>query len=334
MDYILKLTPIAPYIILLAGFFFLIKGADMFVDGCSAIAAIFHIPTIIIGLTIAALGTSAPEAAVSITSSIKGANAMAVSNVIGSNIFNLLVVIGLCSVVKPLFVSSTIVKRDYPISLAVTAVMLLLCVNFFINGLNAGSISRIDGILLIVLFAAYIALLIRDTLKERKNLNSNSEDEDAVKLPVGKSLIYIIAGAAAIAFGGEFVVDSATAIAESFNLSPTLIGLTIVALGTSLPELVTSIVAACKGENDMAVGNVVGSNIFNILFVLGGAAAISPINVADVSNPMFTIYDMIILFVFTVIVYIFILFKKDVNRLEGAFMFFMYAGYMVYIIMR
>ena len=333
MEYILTLTPLAPYVILFIGFFFLIKGADMFVDGCSAIAAIFHIPSIIIGLTIAALGTSAPEAAVSITSSIKGANAMAVSNVIGSNIFNLLVVIGLCSVVKPLLVSSTIIKRDYPICIAVTIFMLLLCVDFFTDKLNPGKISRADGIILLVLFAAYTALLIHDTLKERKAGNTGME-ESAARLSAWKSTLYIIIGALAIAAGGEFVVDSATAIAESFNLSATLIGLTIVALGTSLPELVTSIVAACKGENDMAVGNVVGSNMFNILFVLGGAAAISPINLATVTNPLFTVYDMIILFVFTIIVYIFILLRKDVSRLEGAFMFFMYLGYLAYIIMR
>lgn len=332
MNNILDLSPVVPYIILIAGFILLIKGADYFVDGCSSIAAIFHIPPIIIGLTIVSLGTSAPEAAVSITSSIKGANAMAVSNVIGSNIFNLLMVIGVCAIIKPVPVARNIITRDYPICIAITMLMLLLGVNFFTNGLAACTLGTIDGLVLLIIFVLYILMLIKDTMKNRQNTVTEESDTKTISVP--KSLIFIVLGAAGIAVGGDFVVDSASAIALSFNLSPTLIGLTIVAVGTSLPELVTSIVASSKGANDLAVGNVVGSNIFNILFVLGSAAAISPINLGNIANPMFTVYDMIILLILTLVVYVFILVKKDVSRIEGFFMVIMYSVYMVYIVKR
>lgn len=337
MNNLISMSPVMPYIVLLAGFVLLIKGADYFVDGCSSVARLFHIPPIIIGLTIAAFGTSAPEAAVSITSSLKGANAMAVSNVLGSNLFNLLIVIGACSIIKPIKVSIDIIKRDYPINIVITVVMLLICTNYFSNGFNIGVIGRFDGILLLVIFTGYILLLIKNTLKNRKlekQNNSFIENDNNSTVSVSKSIFFIIAGAAAIAFGGNCVVDSATSIAESFNVSQTLIGLTIVALGTSLPELVTSLVAAKKGENDLAVGNVVGSNLFNILFVLGIAATVSPIHIEVIANPLFTIYDTIFLLTVSIIVYLFILLKKNINRIEGALMVLIYAGYLVYIIQR
>ncbi len=332
MDTILNMSPVIPYIVLVAGFILLIKGADFFVDGCSAIATIFRIPPVIIGLTIVSMGTSAPEAAVSITSSVKGANAMAVSNVIGSNMFNLLMVIGICSLIKPTKVAANIIARDYPICIVITILMLFMGINFFTDGLNACPVGRVDGLILLVIFVSYILLLVKDAIKNRTN--TSSEETSGKNISIPKNIIFIICGAAGIAVGGDFVVDSASAIATSFNISDTLIGLTIVALGTSLPELVTSIVASSKGQNDLAVGNVVGSNIFNILFVLGSAAAISPVDLGGIANPMFTVYDMIILMIVTIIVYFFILFKKDVSRLEGFLMVSMYAGYMVYIIIR
>ena len=332
MDNILNLSPIVPYLILILGFVLLVKGADYFVEGCSSVATRFRIPPIIIGLTIAALGTSAPEASVSITSSIKGANAMAVSNVIGSNIFNLLIVIGICAVIKPIIVSNDIIVRDYPISIIATILMLLFSVNFFTKGFTANTLGRIDGIILLTVFILYVLLLIKNTLKERA-LTKDSETT-APTMSIAKSIICIIGGAAAIAIGGSFVVDSAKAIALSFNISETLIGLTIVALGTSLPELVTSVVAASKGENDLAVGNVVGSNIFNILFVLGLASALCPIDLSAIANPMFTIYDTVILLGVTLIANAFILFKKNVSRIEGAIMVIIYIAYLAYIIVR
>lgn len=333
---ILECTPFMPYIILIIGFVLLIKGADYFVDGCSSVAKTFHIPSIIIGLTIAAFGTSAPEAAVSITSSLKGANDMSVSNVIGSNIFNILMVIGVCSVIKPLSVSGTIIKRDFPICIIVTVIMLLMAADCFLHGFTASVISRIDGILLLAIFTGYIFLLIHNTLSARKKYSSGIHDnEDDIKImSVPKSMVCIVAGAIAVLAGGEFVVDSASVIALSFGLSNTFIGLTIVAIGTSLPELVTSVIASTKGENDLALGNVVGSCLFNILFVLGIAAAVSPINLSDITDSGFILYDIIILTAITVIAYIFSLIKKNITKAEGAVMVFMYACYMIYIVIR
>ena len=334
MSDILSFSPAMPYIILVAGFVLLIKGADFFVDGCSSVARTLHIPSIIIGLTIVALGTSAPEAAVSITSSLKEANDMSVSNVIGSNFFNLLMVVGVCSLIKPLKVSSDIIKRDFPISLIVTLIMLLMATDCFSNGLNASLFSRIDGIILLIIFTCYIFLLIFNTLKRKNDGRDSSDDEEIKVLSAPVTIIYIIGGIVAIVSGGDFVVDSASEIARSFGLSNTLIGLTVVALGTSLPELVTSIVASVKGENDLALGNVVGSNLFNILFVLGIATLVSPIDLSVITNSIFTIYDIIILIAVSVLSYIFTLLKKDVSRTEGSCMVLMYICYMVYIITR
>lgn len=324
---------ILPYIILLIGFLLLIKGADYFVDGCSSVAKALHIPSIIIGLTIVSCGTSAPEAAVSITSSLKGANDMSVSNVIGSNIFNLLVVVGVCALIKPLKVSSEIIKRDFPICIIITVLMLIMATDCFVNGLSASVFSHIDGIILLIVFAGYLVLLVVNTLQSRNNSSTN-EDEEIKTLSAPLTILYIVGGAVAIMFGGDFVVDSASEIARSFGLSNTLIGLTIVALGTSLPELVTSVVASTKGENDLALGNVVGSNIFNILFVLGIAATVSPIDLSSIVNSIFTVYDIIILIAFMGISYIFTLIKKDISKCEGALMLIMYTGYMAYIITR
>ena len=331
IDSILGFSPVMPYIVLLVGFALLIKGADLFVDGCSAVAKTFGIPTIIIGLTIVAIGTSAPEAAVSITSSIKGANDMSAGNVIGSNMFNLLMVVGVCAVIKPIKVSSDIIKRDFPLSLVVTIILILFSINIASFSFDASVINRVEGIILLVILVGYLAFLVINVLK---NKQSSSDDNDSKTLSVPKSIVFIIIGAACIAFGGDFVVDSATEIARSFNISNTLIGLTVVALGTSLPELVTSIVAAGKGENDLAVGNVVGSNIFNILFVLGTAAAISPIDLGSIANPQFLIIDMLVLLFVSALFYIFLLIKKDINRIEGAVLVLIYAGYLVYIIKR
>lgn len=335
MHNLLAASPVMPYIILILGFVLLIKGADLFVDGCVGVAKLFSIPSVIIGLTIVAFGTSAPEAAVSITSALKGANAMAVSNVLGSNIFNLLIVIGVCSVIKPVKVTRDIIKRDYPISIIITILLLFLSTDFFTHGMNAGSLGLPSGLILLVLFFAYIIILINNTLRSRKNSDENEiEDEEEKPLSVPKCIIYILLGICGIAFGGDFVVDSATNIATTFHISETLIGLTIVALGTSLPELVTSIVAAHKGENDLALGNVVGSNIFNILMVLGMSATVCPINLAGISNPIFTIYDTLILLGVTVVVYVFVLIKNNINRLEGSIMVLMYSSYLAYIILR
>lgn len=306
------------YVWLLIGFVLLVKGADFFVEGSSSVAKLLRIPSIVIGLTIVAFGTSAPEAAVSITAAISQQNEIAVGNVVGSNIFNLLMVLGCCAVVLPTVIDKKLLLKDYPFSLIITVVLLLL-VAFDLH------INRLDGIILLGFFAYFLFRTVHQALKGRTDA---AEDNIKVLNPF-LSAVYILGGLAAIVAGGDLVVDSASEIAATFGLSQNLIGLTIVAMGTSLPELVTSIVAARKGETGLALGNVVGSNIFNILFVLAASAAISPIPVQ-----MTSVYDLILLLVFSGITWLFCKSKYEVNRLEGASMILMYAAYMVYIILR
>jgi cation:H+ antiporter len=305
---------------LIAGFILLIKGADFFVDGSSSVAKRFRIPSMIIGLTIVAMGTSLPECAVSITASISNNNALAVSNAVGSNIFNLMVVCGACALFAPLSVGIKTLKKEFPFSVACALLLLVM-------GYIGTALGRIDGIILIAIFSAYLIWMIMSAKKARQNSLDNDGDYEI--LPIWKCLLFIIGGAAAIKFGGDFVVDGATVVAKSLGLSQTLIGLTVVALGTSLPELVTSIVAARKNEVDMAVGNVIGSNIFNILLVLGIASAISPI--AFITENMI---DIIILIAFSILVWLFAWTKKEIRRTEGIIMLLAYLGFMIYICLR
>lgn len=308
---------------LIIGFVLLIKGADFFVDGSSAIAKRFHVPSIIIGLTIVAMGTSLPECAVSITASITNNNTLAVSNVTGSNIFNLMMVCGVCALFRPLPINKGTLKREFPFSIICAGLMLAL-------GCIGMTLSRIDGIIFCVLFIGFIGWMVHSAIKARKEMPGvEHEGEEVLPLPVWQSCLCIVGGAAAIAVGGDWVVDSAVVIATAFNISQTIIGLTVVALGTSLPELVTGIVAARKGEVDMAMGNVIGSNIFNILFVLGAAAAISPIPFL-----MENVYDIIVLFAVSILVWIYGWTKKEITRLEGLSMVVIYLAYTVYICIR
>lgn len=326
MNEILQSVPFA-VVLLIIGFVFLVKGADAFVEGCSSVAKRFHVPTLIIGMTIVAMGTSLPETAVSITASISGNNALAVSNAVGSNIFNLMVVVGVCAVLTPVAVQVGILKRDFPLSIACAILLLIL-------GAIGMMLGHVDGAVFIVLFAFFILYMIRSA-KNAGNGAEGEEDEllaEAEKMSVmsvPKSLIYIVAGGVAIALGSDWVVDGATTVASAMGISQTLIGLTVVAFGTSLPELATSIVAAKKKEVDMALGNVIGSNIFNILMVLGIASAISP--VAFLTE---NIIDIVILIIFSVIVWVLAWTKKELNRKEGILMLVLYAAYVVYICIR
>lgn len=315
-------------VLLLAGFVLLVKGADVFVDGSSSIAKFLKIPTIVIGLTIVAFGTSAPEAAVSIIAGIKGSNDIAVGNVIGSNMFNLLVVLGISAAIKSVAIDSQIIKRDYPFMLLATLVLTLFSVTAFFGGETGNSISRIEAFVLLALMAVFLYLVISAALRTRKE-NTAALEEDKPKYGIVKSIIFTVGGLAGIIIGGQLVVDSASDIALRLGMSETLVGLTIVAIGTSLPELVTSIVAAKKGESDIAIGNVVGSNVFNILFVLAASAAITPMNINGQS-----LFDLVILSVATVIAYVFCVTQKKVNRPEGIILVLMYAGYMTYAIVR
>lgn len=316
-------APLALVMVLLViGFVFLVKGADFFVEGSSSVAKRFNVPSLIIGLTIVAMGTSLPETAVSVTASLVDNNALAVSNAVGSNIFNLMVVIGFCAVMTPVAVDKQTLKRDFPFS--VLCAVLLLALGFI--GMELG---HVDGAILLVLFAVYIIVLVRIALKH-KNSGVAVEEEGEIKLlSMSRSLIYIVLGGASIAVGGDMVVDSASRIAIDFGMSQTLVGLTIVSIGTSLPELVTSIVAARKNEVDMALGNAIGSNIFNFLMVLGIASAISPI--AFITE---NIIDIIILIVFSIVVWIMAWTKTKLNKGEGLIMLALYIAYAVYICVR
>ena len=243
------------YLLLLIGFVLLIKGADFFVEGSSSLAKILKVPSVIIGLTIVAMGTSAPEASVSINAALSGSNDIAISNVVGSNIFNGLVVVGICAFIAGFSTNRDILKRDMPVNIIITAILCFMFID--------GRLSRIEGIILLAGMAAYITCMIISALKNRE------EAEDCKIRPLPKSLLYIAGCLIAVIFGGNLVVDKACIIAANFGVSQNFIGLTIVAIGTSLPELVTSIVATRKGDSGLALGNAIGSNIFNILFILG-----------------------------------------------------------------
>ena len=330
---------------LLVGFVALIKGADWFVDGSAAVARKFRVPGVIIGLTIVAMGTSAPELAVSTSAAIQGSNEIAFSNVIGSNFFNLLMVLGICAIIHDVPVDRVIVKRDYPVNLGITAILIgFVLLPSLINGSlsdkgmmeEAGTVSRIAGITFLVIFVIYIIFLIREA---KKNRTQEDDDDDAKKnMPVWKCVVLILVGIACIVGGGEAVVYGAKNIALTAGMSETLVGLTIVALGTSLPELVTSIVAARKGQVGMAVGNVIGSNIFNILLILGVSCTIHPIGVNLAS-----IYDSIILLVVSLGVVVFCSHEETaadgtktmkINRREGIAMVAMYVADMIFAIVR
>lgn len=308
---------IVQVVLLLVGFVFLIKGSDFFVDGASSIASLLKIPTIIVGLTIVALGTSAPEAAVSITSSLTGSNAMAVSNVIGSNLFNMLMVIGIAALISNLTMEKSVLEKDLPFLVGITVLWAI----FIIVGWD---ITNIEGIILLVIMIAYIIILVINT---RKSGEANEVEKPKFSLP--KSIILILVGLAGIVLGGDLVVDSASAIAIALGMSETLVGLTIVAIGTSLPELVTSITAIKKGENQLVIGNVIGSNIFNILFVLGASSAISAI---PLDSSM--LIDVLFMLFVTILCFIFGKTQEKYDKKEGIILIALFVAYMIFAILR
>lgn len=303
------------YLLLLIGFVFLVKGADFFVGGSSSLARILKIPSVVIGLTLVSMGTSAPEAAVSITAGFAGNSDISLGNVIGSNIFNLLVVIGASALIKPFVSHGDILKRDLWWNIGITAFLFLLIFD--------GSISRLDGACLLAGMACYLLVVVRSALKNR------TEGEDVEVMSVPKSFVYIIAGLAAVIAGGQLVVNNASIIARNFGMSDALVGLTIVAIGTSLPELVTSVVAARKGDSGIALGNAVGSCIFNILFILGIASVLTPIHAAPE-----LLTDTMILIAVCLLITLFARTAKKTSRLEGLVMVLLYVVYSGYIIMR
>lgn len=305
-------------IMLIGGFFLLIKGADYFVDGSSSLAAKMKIPSLIVGLTIVAMGTSAPELAVSISAAVGGSNSLAVSNVIGSNLFNIMVVLGICSAIKPIATNDSVAKRDYPVAAAAALVFVLFLLD--------GTLSRLEAAVFLIAFAAYMIVSVRIAKKEASNADDTAVPADFSPIVCAMSLI---GGVVGIVLGGNLVVEHAKLIAMKAGMSETLVGLTICAVGTSLPELVTSITAARKGENDMAVGNVVGSNIFNVLAILGISGVITPISVTKDS-----IIDGFILVGVSIVSYVWYITGKKMSRAEGVTLAVLYGAYMAYIIAR
>lgn len=328
-------------VLLLVGFVLLVKGADFFVEGSSSVARRLKVPSIIIGLTIVAMGTSLPEAAVSVTASLANKNSLAISNVTGSNIFNLMVVIGICAMMVPVAVHQDSVRRDIPISVVCTLLLVAMgAVDYilgkreqgFIDFINSHrmKIGHLDGVMLLVCFGGFLAMMLVCALKARKTEKETEEEDDAAPLlSVPICMLYIVGGAAAIVLGGNLVVDHASNLAIKIGMSETLVGLTIVSVGTSLPELVTSMVAARKNEVDMALGNAIGSNIFNILLIIGLAGTISPISFITAN-----LIDLAVLMVFSLVVWVFAATRTKISRIEGFLMVLMYCGYLAYIIMR
>lgn len=301
------------YIFLLVGFVMLIKGADIFVDSSSSIAKKFGIPSIIVGLTIVAMGTSAPELSVSVQSALAGMNDMSIANVVGSNIFNLLVVLGCSAMINKLKIEK---YKDVVVMFLIGLLMLICSID--------GALGICDGLFLLVIFTFYILSLVFKAIKE----NQKEETEEEQR-PMILTIIFGIIGLLAIVFGGDIVVNSASVIAQQLGMSENLIGLTVVAVGTSLPELVTSLVATKKGELDIAIGNVVGSNIFNMLLILGLASVINPMTVST-----FALIDLIFVII-AMIVFIILTFKsKTLNKAKGLPLVLMYIAYIIFTIIR
>lgn len=303
------------YLLLIIGFAFLIKGADFFVEGGSSLARILRVPSAVIGLTIVAMGTSAPEASVSITAAISGNNDIAVSNIVGSNIFNILIVVGVCAAISAFKVNPDILKRDIPLNVIISFILIIFALD--------RKITRVEGIILLILMTGYLLAMIISALKNREEENNIRE------LSLTKSLLLIAIGLAGVIYGGNLVVDNAVVIAESLGLSQNFIGLTIIAIGTSLPELVTSIVATGKGDSGLALGNVVGSNLFNVMFILGMSATISPLNVLSES-----VTDMVIMTLIAIILFAFSKFRKNMGKQEGFIFIILYIIYTAYLFIR
>ena len=301
------------YIILFVGFIMLIKGADIFVDGSSSIAKKFGIPSIVIGLTIVAMGTSAPEFSVSIQSALAGMNDMSIANVVGSNIFNLLVVLGCSAVINKLKIDN---YKDILIMFIVGLLMLLCSVD--------GALGVCDGLFLLTIFVFYILSLLFKAFKEKQK-DEKEEKQKPLLITIGLCIL----GLTGIIWGGNLVVNSASVIAQQLGMSENLVGLTVVAIGTSLPELVTSLVATKKGELDIAIGNVVGSNIFNMLLILGAASVINPMSVS-----FFALIDLVFV-IAAMWTFIILTFKeKTLNKHQGIFLVLLYVVYIIYTIIR
>ncbi|WBX80925.1 calcium/sodium antiporter [Virgibacillus salarius] len=314
------------YLFLIIGFVLLIKGADLFVDGSSNIARLLRIPPILIGLTIVAFGTSSPEATVSIVAALQGTADVSMGNVIGSNIFNLTLVVGIATILFPIKVENETIRKEIPFTLLASVALLILISDTVLQGFEINYISRSDGLIFLLFLSVFMYYVIEVALKSREN---TAQDKSAKQTKCGKNILITVLGLAGIVIGGQMVVNNGKEIAYSLGMSEALVGLTIIAVGTSLPELVTSITAALKKESEIALGNIVGSNIFNILFVLGTSSVITPLAVNGK-----VIIDIIMMIGLTVLLLIFSRTNYRIGKTEGVFLVAGYVLYVAYIIIR
>ena len=314
------------FVLFVAGFVILTFGANWLVDGASSIAKRFNIPNLIIGLTIVAFGTSAPEMVVNLLASYNGNTEIAIGNVVGSNIFNILVILGISSIIYPLKVHQQTIFKEIPLSL-LAAIVLFACANDqIIDGQAFNTISRIDGLI----FLSFFIIFIYYTIDISTNKANDASDEDVKQLGLGKSILYIIAGLAGLIIGGRWIVNGAVEIAAIIGISESITGLTIIAAGTSLPELATSVVAAYKRNADIAIGNVVGSNIFNIFFILGLSSLISPLPLAKSNNIDIL---MVILASLLLVLFVFIGKGRQITKGEGILLLVVYLSYLIYLVL-
>ena len=300
----------------------IVKGSDMLVDGCVNLAKFLRVPTLVIGLTVVAIATGVPEIAISITSSIKGSNGLLLGNLLGSNMFNILFILGLIALIKPLLVKREIIIKNYLFALLSCFVLFVISYDVYFGDEVYNIITRSEGILLLCFAGIFLYSTILGVM-----------DEKRLKVEKGKftskDAVWILIGILMVAISSEVIVNSSVNISKWFGISENLIGLTVIAVGTNLPELVTSVVAVRKGEIDMAIGNLVGTNIYNIFLILGIAATINPIAISPSS-----FMDIIILAITSIIVYIFIQHKKDISKMEGILMIGLYMVYIVYVVIR
>lgn len=310
------------FLILAAGLILILLGANYLVDGASSVAKKFGLSEFIIGVTIVGIGTSAPEMVVSILSAIQGKADMAIGNVVGSNIFNTFMILGVTALIAPLTITKDNLKKDIPLNIIVTALLILLGMNFAIFGVGENKLCRIDGALMLGIFIWYLWSSFR-------NGKTDDEDSDIKIFPMWLAVVMIIGGLAGLVFGGRLFVNSATEIAKAMGVSDKFIAITIMAAGTSMPELATCVVAALKGRGQLALGNILGSNISNILLILGVSSLITPLSMKGI-----TVVDMGALLISAIFIFlsVYLFKKKQLDRIEGALLLLMEAGYMWYLI--
>lgn len=315
------------YLLLIIGFVFLVKGADAFVEGSASLAKKFKVPTILIGLTVVAFGTSAPEAAVSITATINGSSNISIGNIVGSNMFNMLVVIGIAAMIKPINIKIKTILKEIPFLLLASITLFILSMDVKFNNSNINQLALGDGIILLLIFLVFLYYLVELAITSKDS--SKEFDENINEQPLLKSILFGAIGLIGIIWGSDIVVNSGSHIAKSLGMSETLVGISIIAVGTSLPELATSMVAAFKGESDIAVGNAIGSTMFNTLLILGLASVINPI---VVEQKIFT--DLIFVICSIILVYFFAITNKKTVRWEGFILILLYIGYLIFVVLR